>query len=226
MYLGKKLVGENSNKLVGAHIDCIFDNNRKQSEYDSTRGDHLTAILTYKYPHKLLFVRCSKNTQEGNKVKWKENKNPNDYVSLENNSLFVLFPEDEKPTSSSEEEKHVLRKTKHGVKFNGKIFSFLIALVFRSVTKTSLFHSTGGGLPNGTFHSNSVANVFKKDSWCWARVNGSTETEDNVNARQFLDNKQKKIAFDDADLKFDSGNVLTCAHKLLNELRKFAKRST
>ena len=223
MYLGKKLVGEKSNKSVGAHTNCLFDDNGKQLENDSANGDHLTAILTFGYPRKLFFVRCSKNTQEGNKVKWKENKNPNDYVSLEHNSLFVLFPEDEKPTSS-EEEKHMLSKTKHGVKFNGNISSFSMALVFRSVTKNSLFHSTGGKLPDGTFHSDSLANVFKKDSWCWSKVDGLIETEDNVQAKKFLEDEQRKLAFDNADLQFNNSKVLTCANKLLNEIRKFPNK--
>ena len=96
-----------------------------------------------------------------------------------------------------------------------------MALVFRSVTKTSLFHSTGDKLPDGTFHNDSLANIFKKDFWCWSKVHGLIETEDNVHAKKFLEDEQRKLAFDNADLQFNNSKVLTCANKLLNEIRKF-----
>ena len=99
LYMGKQLVGENCNKSVGAHTDCIFDNKGKQSVNDSARGEHLTTILTFRYPRQLFFVRCSKDMNKG-QVKWNKDKDSNNYVSLKHNSLFVLFPYDEKPTST------------------------------------------------------------------------------------------------------------------------------
>ena len=221
LYMGKQLVGENCNKSVGAHTDCIFDDKGKQSVNDSARGEHLTTILTFGYPRQLFFVRCSKDMNK-EQVKWNEDKDPNDYVTLEHNSLFVLFPDDEKPTST-EPEKHMLRKTKHGVKFKGNL-PFSIALVFRSVKKLSLFHSTDTKVPDGTFHRDSLANTFKKNSWCWTPPKGITGIEENVQARNFLENKRYRSAFNIADKKFQQTEVLICTNKLLNEIRKFVNK--
>ena len=213
LYFGEKLVGEHSNKTVGAHTDCIFDDNGNQSTKDSARGDHLTVILTFGYPRKLFFVRCSKNTIDANRPKWKETRNPDDYLILEHNSLFVLFPEDEKPTPS-DSAKHILHKTKHGVHFNGKVSSFSMALVFRSVKKTSMFHSK-----DRLNEDSPKETIFKKDSWCWSHNNrGDGE---NRLPRNFLENEQYKSAFDNADKAFDKSKVLSCGNRLLNEIRRF-----
>ena len=158
LYLGNRLVDEHCNKSVGAHTDCCFDNNGNQSKNDSARGDHMTAILTFGYRRKLFFVRCSKDTQPGKRIKWQENKYPDDFINLEHNSLFLLFPEDERPTPSRQDE-NIIRKCKHGVKFDGKISPFSFALVFRSVKKTALFHRTGGRLPDGMFDNLSLIHI-------------------------------------------------------------------
>ena len=225
LYLGQRLVDEHCNQSVGAHTDCMFDDKGEQSKKDSARGDHLTAILTFGYQRKLFFVRCSKDRRSGKPNKWQEKKCPNDYLNLEHNSLFLLFPEDEKPTPS-EVDKHILHKTKHGVKFAGKTSPFSLALVFRSVKKTSLFHSTSDRLPDGIFNNNSLAYTYKKDSWCWAGLDGLVESEDNIYARDFLQNRQKQSAFRNADKKFDASHVLTCANRLLNEIRRYSQKKT
>ena len=219
LYLGEKLVGEHSNKTVGAHTDCIFDDNGNQSIKDSARGDHLTVVLTFGYPRKLFFVRCSKNTTDANRAKWKEIRNHDDYLILEHNSLFVLFPEDEKPTPSETAE-HIVHKTKHGVKFNGKESSFSMALVLRSVKKTSMFHSN---VRLDRLNKDSpTTSLFKKDSWCWTFNEG--DNGENSFPRNFLENEQYKMAFDNADKAFDKSNVLSCSNKLLNEIRRFAQK--
>ena len=79
-------------------------------------------------------------------------------------------------------------------------------------------------MPDGTFDTNSLAKLYKKDSWCWAGNDTLVETEDKIYARKFLQNKRNEKAFNKADKMFDKSNVLSCANKLLNEIRKFANR--
>ena len=224
LYLGEKLVERNSTTTVGAHTDCVFDDNGQQSPNDSSRGDHLTMILTFGYPRELFFVRCSKNTIAGNGSRgWIEERRRNDFVGLEHNSLFVLFPDDEKPAPLVGKE-HILHKTKHGVRFNGKRSPFSVALVFRSVKKSAAFHRTAA-LPKGMIPHTSPASMYKKDSWCWTKVEGMPGTENNTFAEKFVTSPHNELAFAGGDNSFDNSLVMACANKMLNEVRKFAHES-
>ena len=124
-----KEIRDDCNKLVNMHNDLVFSDNGVHSIHDTARGDHPICTLTVGATRKLTFLHKWKNPS----ASWNDGDDKVEF-DLDQGSIFCLFPEDEIPTMID----GMLHKTQHGAKFSGKGIS--IALVFRSVKTTSIFH--------------------------------------------------------------------------------------
>ena len=127
------------NKVVNAHNDLRFSDEGVQSEKDTARSDHPTVTVTVGSPRTIVFEHYVKNTEkESVDTKWTYiGKEHDQSIILENGSIFVLSPEDDKPTRLKRTSA-LLHKTKHRVVYDNNGISF--AFVFRSVKKTSSFN--------------------------------------------------------------------------------------
>ena len=213
LYFGNNFVKDNSNKTVGPHTDCRFNDYGQQLESDSARGDHLTLVLSIGEPRLLYFVRCHKTQRE---TCWGESRANNDNLHLLHNSLFVLFPEDEIPTF--DESDNLLKKTKHGVKFDGNNFS--IALVFRAVKKFANFYT-------GVTDSNEQK-PYKNDSWDYnSQVPGASragDLSDFLAAKHFEKDSLKK-AFKEAEANVNQDHLSDFGERVITVLTRLSEKT-
>ena len=122
-------------KEVNPHNDLNFSDEGLQSLTDTACGDHPTVTFTVGSTRRLIFDHVTKDI--GQKC-WStmDEQQPVSF-DLKHGSVFVLSPEDEKPSNLSRlnTAKH---KTKHRVQFRNNGISF--AFVFRRVKSVSKFN--------------------------------------------------------------------------------------
>ena len=123
------------NKQLNTHNDLNFADDGTHAASDTACPNQPTVTVTIGSCRRLFFEYLLK--KEGER-KWQTiGRRCRTAFQLAHGSIFVLSPEDDKPTKLKRTEKY-LYKTKHGVSFDGEGVSF--AFVFRRVLKTSLFH--------------------------------------------------------------------------------------
>lgn len=130
--IGKnKPLRSDCNNRVGLHNDVCYLDNGNQKINDTTNGEHPIVTLSIGSTRQLTFVRTKKKNH--NKSWWNCNDRNNIIHSLENGSMFILSPDDEKPLYFEQ----TLHKTKHRAHLQDNGISF--ALVFRSLKTASYF---------------------------------------------------------------------------------------
>ncbi len=142
------------NKKVNLHNDLCFNDEGKQSPNDTARGDHPIVTLTIGSSRALTFVHKWK----ADKKKWKNGRKV--HFQLGQGSMFVLLPEDEIPQAIGTN----LHKTQHRAQFSGDGIS--VALVFRSVKTSSVFHKENHTWQwqEDEFYRDTVQRYLKKNS--------------------------------------------------------------
>jgi hypothetical protein len=123
-----------SNKVVNSHNDIRFSDKGVQSENDTTQGDQPTVTVTVGSTRTIIFEHYVK--ESGDKAWTRCATKKDEHIELDHGSVFVLLPQDEKPTKIRGYAT-MLHKTKHRVEFQNTGVSF--AFVFRCVQKTSKF---------------------------------------------------------------------------------------
>ena len=122
------------NKCVNSHNDLVFNDDGVQSASDTACGTQHTVTLSIGSTRQITFEHMTKKIDE--RCWSKSGPDTNKTFDLDHGSLFVLAPEDDKPTKIRRTGE-ILHKTKHRVDFQGKGVS--IAFVFRCVDKSSKF---------------------------------------------------------------------------------------
>ena len=120
-----------SDKSVGLHTDLQFGDDREQKKSDSAGGDHPTIVFGVRSTRQAQFVPCSKNA--GAQDKWANTIEESQNIDMTNDSIFVLFPDDEKPKKDD----GGLNKTKHSVEFRNRGSS--VAITFQSCPEMQSF---------------------------------------------------------------------------------------
>ena len=115
----------------GAHTDCDFKENGQQSENDTTDGSHPIITYTVGTSRQYTYFYCRKHATEPN-AKWEVMIETKKRQILEDGSIWILHPYDEKPKRIS----GYYYKTKHEGKLLEKGIS--IAFVFRCVKDDSV----------------------------------------------------------------------------------------
>ena len=123
------------NKQVNSHNDLNFSDEGVQSLSDTASGDQPTVTFTIGSTRRLIFDHMTKNP--GLKCWSTVDSQQSVSFDLKHGSVFVLSPEDDKPSNLSRlnTTKH---KTKHRAEFGNNGISF--AFVFRRVKNTSKFN--------------------------------------------------------------------------------------
>lgn len=124
----------NINCKLSYHCDCIYDHNGEFITSRNSQGIN-TAVIVYSLgdSRTLHFRKRTAVSENGSCKSWKIGKNPSHSFELDNNSIFVLHPLDEKPTYRPP--CPYLSQFQHG-NVSVETGKLSMALVFRNVTST------------------------------------------------------------------------------------------
>ena len=142
-------------RKCGAHTDCDFNENGHQSDNDTTVGSHPICTFTVGASRQYTYFYSRKHATDHD-AKWKGMRETRKNQMLEDGSIWILHPDDEKPKRIGD----YYYKTKHEAKLLQKGIS--IAFVFRCVKddSLSLFNSNNEWLVEHD-HSNELKRLVR-----------------------------------------------------------------